>query len=156
MPPGDFASVAALPAGRWWDGFFAASEDAHVVCRTDGLIERINPRAARILKLAPAVADGKLSVFDSLAAPADQKLADVLSRGLIHPETLHTVTTVVAGRTNGLVDLEITPLDAEHTLVTFKDAARRTRLESHVNRLVTAIDATPVVFFLTDTEFRIT
>ena len=54
------------------------------------------------------------------------------------------------------MDLELTQLDENHTLVTFKDVARRLRLESHVNRLVTAIDATPDVFFLTDAECRIT
>lgn len=155
-PPGELESVASLPTGQWWDGFFGASEDAHVVCRSDGTIERINSRAARLLKLKPAVAEGKFCVFDAVAAPADRKLAEVLQRGLIHPETLHTVTTLIDGRSHGLADLEITPLDGQHTLVTFKDAARRTRLESHVNRLVTAIDATPVVFFLTDTDFRIT
>lgn len=148
--------ATSLPVGRWWEGFFSAAEDAHVVCRTDGVIVRINPRAARMLKLAPALAEGNLSIFDSLAPPADRKLAEVLQRGLLHPETLHTVTTVLNGRPNGLVDLEITPLDGDHTLVTLKDAARRTRLESHVNRLVTAIDATPVVFFLADAECRIT
>ena len=47
-------------------------------------------------------------------------------------------------------------MDEHHMLVTFKDVARRMRLESHVNRLVTAIDATPEVFFLTNADFRIT
>jgi PAS domain S-box-containing protein len=63
---------------------------------------------------------------------------------------------MAGGRQGGMTDLELVPLDDNHTLVTFKDVARRMRLESHVNRLVTAIDATPDVFFLTNADFRIT
>lgn len=148
--------MASLPTGRWWNGFFGATEEAHVVCRNDGIIEQINPRAARLLRLNRAVCEGSFCLFDFLAPPADQKLADVLRRGLLHPETLHSVTTIVDGRNHNLADIEITPLGGSHTLLTFKDAARRMRLETHVSRLVTAIDATPVVFFLTDAECRIT
>ena len=49
-------------------------------------------------------------------------------------------------------DLE---LGAALSLVTFKEISRRIRLETHVNRLVTAIDATPDVFLVADAEWRI-
>jgi PAS domain S-box-containing protein len=55
-----------------------------------------------------------------------------------------------------LMDLEVIPLDHDHGLVTFKDANRRLRLEAHVQRLVTAVDATPDHFLVTDAELRIT
>ena len=54
------------------------------------------------------------------------------------------------------MDLEVIALDADSTLVTFKDAARRLRLESHMQRLITAIDATPDVFLVTGPDLRIT
>lgn len=149
--PGSF-----LPAEQWWHRFFSVAEDAHVVCRADGVLDQINPRAARMLRLNRAISEGVTNLLDCVAAPANRKLAEVLTRGLLHPETLHSVTLLVAGRENCMADLEITPLDAEHRLVTLKDAARRIRLESHVSRLVTAIDATPVVFFITDANCQIT
>ena len=32
-------------AGRWWKHLFEASADAQMVCRADGMVEQINPRA---------------------------------------------------------------------------------------------------------------
>ncbi|HEU5396696.1 MAG TPA: PAS domain S-box protein, partial [Verrucomicrobiae bacterium] len=146
----------APPAERWWSSFFESAEDAHVICRADGVAIRINPRAARLLKVDRTAAEGTLVLPDVLASPAGQKLAEILRRGCGRSDGLHSVSFSAAGRPNGLADLELAPLDQQHTLVTFKDIARRMRLESHVNRLVTAIDATPDVFFLTDAEGRIT
>ena len=34
---------------KWWRSFFESSEDAQVVCRSDGLAVKINPKAARLL-----------------------------------------------------------------------------------------------------------
>jgi PAS domain-containing protein len=72
------------------------------------------------------------------------------------PEMLHSVTVLLPEPNRGPVDLEIIPLADTHALVVFKDTSRRLRLESHVRRLITAIDATPEVFFITDADFRIT
>ena len=117
---------------------------------------RVNPKAARLLKLGRAETEGRTLIFEVLQAPAGPRLRDALRHGFTHPDTLHSVTISTGCRNNGMADLELMPLDEQHTLVTFKDVARRMRLESHVNRLVTAIDATPDVFFLTDADFRIT
>ncbi len=154
--PGRESSVSYHLPGRWWRNFFESSEDAQVVCDAEGLAVKINPKAARILKLDRSTMEGRFSVFDILQSPADQKLRDTLRHGCIRPEALHSVALMAGDRQNGLVDLELAALDEKHTLVTFKDVALRMRLESHVNRLVTAIDATPDVFFLTDAEGRIT
>jgi PAS domain S-box-containing protein len=54
------------------------------------------------------------------------------------------------------MDLEVVPLAGHFALVTFKESSHRMRLESHVQRLITAIDATPEVFLITDAELRIT
>jgi PAS domain S-box-containing protein len=140
----------------WWRSFFESSEDAQIVCRSDGLVVKINPKAARLLKVNRAAAEGDFSLFEVLAPPADQKLRELLRRGCVRPDALHSVALLMGGRQNGMADLELAPLDENHTLVTVKDIGRRMRLESHVNRLVTAIDATPDVFFLTDADGRIT
>lgn len=154
--PGEIDAAVALPTGEWWKRFFDGSEDAHIVCRPDGIAEQINPRAARQFKLNREIAEGSFCLFDALSPPADRKLCEALKRQRVHPDTLHSVVMLVDGVEHGLADIEIAPLGGDYTLITFKDAARRMRLESHVNRLVTAIDATPEVFFITDAEFRIT
>jgi PAS domain S-box-containing protein len=141
---------------QWWRSFFESSEDAHVVCRADGLVVKINPKAARLLKLDREATEGRFSIFDVLLSPAGPKLREALRHGHARSDTLHSVVLLSSSRQNGMADLELVPLDENHTLVTFKDVARRMRLESHVNRLVTAIDATPDVFFLTDADGRIT
>jgi PAS domain S-box-containing protein len=155
----DQPSESSVASGRlqekWWRNFFESSEDAQLVCRSDGLVVEINPKAARLLKMGRA-AEGEFSVLDVLMPPADQRLRESLRRGCIRPGAMHSVALLAGGQQTGVADLELAPLDEHHTLVTIKDIARRMRLESHVNRLVTAIDATPDVFFLTDANGRIT
>jgi PAS domain S-box-containing protein len=60
------------------------------------------------------------------------------------------------GTPHSLMDLEIVSLDGDFSLVTFKENGHRLRLESHIQRLITAIDATPDVFLVTDADLRIT
>ncbi len=155
-PPRDHTVASGHLPEKWWRSFFESSEDAQIVCRSDGLAVKINPKAARLLKLDRAGVEGDFCVFEVLVSPAGQKLRESLQRGCIRPDAMHSVTLLTGGRQIGMADLELAPLDEHHTLVTFKDIARRMRLESHVNRLVTAIDATPDVFFLTDADGRIT
>jgi len=140
----------------WWRSFFESSEDAQVVCRSDGLVVKINPKASRLLKLDRSAAEEHFSIFEVLLSPAASKLRETLRHANARSDTLHSVGILAGGRQSGMADLELVPLDKNHTLLTFKDVARRMRLESHVNRLVTAIDATPDVFFLTNADFRIT
>ena len=143
-------------AGGWWKHLFEASADAQMVCRADGTVEQFNPRAARLFSLDPLCDEGVFSVFKILAAPADKKLASIWQRGLSRADTLYSVSVSQASGQDSLVDLELIPLGYEYTLLTFKEASRRLRLETHVQRLVTAIDATPDVFFVTDAAARIT
>src|SRR6185437_7759462 len=140
----------------WWKHLFEASADAQMVCRADGTVEQFNPRAARLFNLNPFRDEGTFSVFKILGSPADKKLAAIWQRGLSRTDTLYSVSVSQASGQDSLVDLELVPLGDDFTLLTFKEASRRLRLESHVQRLVTAIDATPDVFFVTDSAFRIT
>jgi len=154
VPPA--STTAPELTGRWWKHLFEASADAQVVCRSDGVVEQINPKASRLFHLDRARDEGSFSVFKIVSRPADVKLAALLARGLARAENLHSVRIPRAGGLHSFVDLELVPLGEGHTLLTFKEASSRLRLESHVQRLVTAIDATPYIFYITDSEMRIT
>jgi len=54
-----------------------------------------------------------------------------------------------------MADIQVAGLSSETSLVTIKDISSRWRMESHVQRLMTALDCTPDMVFMTDTEFRI-
>jgi PAS domain S-box-containing protein len=142
-------------ANHWWENFFKTSPDAQIVCRRDGIVERINPRAAHRFELGAFASDGIFSVLQLLSDPSDQKLAQILQADRSGVDTLYSVNARGDGMPVALMDLEITRLDHDFNLVTFKDSSRRQRLESHVQRLVTAIDAMPDGFLVTDAELRI-
>src|SRR5205814_1131286 len=68
-PPAHSCVMNVLPdlktapecSGRWWKHLFEASADAQVVCRGDGTVEQINPKAARLFHLDPALNEGSFS-----------------------------------------------------------------------------------------------
>ncbi|MBC8095884.1 MAG: PAS domain S-box protein [Akkermansiaceae bacterium] len=138
-----------------WKNLFDSSQDAQIICRADGMVEKVNPRAIRLLRLNSPEEKVGSAIFNLLRPPADQKVREILQRRRPQPEVLYSMSLGVAGDISGPIDLEITPLDHGRFLVVFKDASRRLRLESHVRRLVTAIDSTPEVFFITDADLRI-
>ncbi len=127
-----------------------------MVCRADGTALHINRKAARQFKLRPDLDEGSFSVLKILSPPSDQKLARVLQLRLSHPEKLHSVMVLLDGSPHSLMDVEVVSLDGDFNLVTFRDSGHRLRLESHIQRLITAIDATPDVFLVTDADLRIT
>jgi PAS domain S-box-containing protein len=149
-------SPAREPASRWWRIVFDASEDAQIVCRKDGTALHINPKAARLFKLKKDSDAGEFSIFKILPLQVKQKLERILKARAPRAETIFSAIIVLDDAPSSLMDLEIVPLDDGFTLVIFKNATRRLRLESHVQRLITAIDATPDVFLVTDAELRIT
>jgi PAS domain S-box-containing protein len=154
-PEAPSAAVADNSAA-WWQNFFNASDDAQIVCRKDGTILHVNPKAARRFRLEPGLDGRFISIFKLLVAPAGRKLAQTLINPGKLSVALHSIITQLDGRPHALVDLEVVPLAAETSLVTFKESTGRLRLEAHVQRLVTAIDATPDVFLVTDAEMHIT
>jgi len=127
-----------------------------MVCWADGTALHINRKAVRQFKLNPDLAEGEFSIFTILAPPADQKLARIFQLRLTHPEKLPAAMVLQDGSPQALMDLEVVSLDDNFSLVTFKDSGHRLRLESHIQRLITAIDATPDVFLVTDADLRIT
>jgi PAS domain S-box-containing protein len=140
---------------RLWKNLFEASQDAQIVCCTDGAIEHINPRALRFLKLQAGAQDG-LNLLQLLQSPFDHRVGDIIRRKNFQQDALYSVPMVQGNEAPGPIDLELSQLEQGRVLAVIKDASRRLRLESHVRRLVTAIDSTPEVFFITDSEYRIT
>src|SRR5271166_5479068 len=91
--------VTPLPRPeRWWHSFFESSEDAQVVCRADGLVVKINHKAARLLKLDRGATEGRFSIFDVLLPPAGPKLREALRHGQARSDTLHSVVILTGGR----------------------------------------------------------
>jgi PAS domain S-box-containing protein len=145
---------------RWWWSLFNASQDAQMICRSDGLVEHINPKAVRLFKIDHK-RDGVrnepvLSIHKILPAAANEKLSWILQNRSAPVETIKAVKVALDNSTGLLMDLEIVPLEGGSFLVAFKDITMRHRLESHVQRLITAIDATPDVFLVTDSDLNIT
>ncbi|HAV63252.1 MAG TPA: hypothetical protein DCY13_12915, partial [Verrucomicrobiales bacterium] len=95
-------------------------------------------------------------LFDYLSPHASRQVAGLLQQGERRPETLTGVRLLIQQRSPQMVDLQVTPLDDVYSLVMIRDISRRWRMESHAQRLMTAVDATPDVIFLTDADFRIT
>jgi PAS domain S-box-containing protein len=143
-------------AAQWWQAAFEAAEHAQAVCRSDGRIVQFNRRAAHLFQIPPGTAPETLSLWQWVAPPADQKLRHALQHRPARPDLLHSVITLRDGAPHLPVDLEYVPLGPDHYLLIFKDVSRRLRLETHIQRLITAIDATPDAFFLADTDLRIT
>ncbi len=141
-------------SAQLWKTIFEASQDAQVVCRPDGIVEYMNSRAVRLLKRGSA--EGGFDILPFFSGPPARKIREYFARRTAQPEVIYSVTLVLEGDSSDPMDVELTPLPGHGVLVVFEDASRRLRLESHVRRLVTAIDSTPEVFFITDSDCRIT
>ena len=123
------------------------------------MAEHINPKAARLFKVEPKFDGGGapgFSIFKALPEAVTQKLGWILQNRSAPAETIKAVKIAGSDGNNFLMDLEMIPLDDDSVLVSFKDNSTRHRLESHVQRLITAVDATPDVFLVTDADLQIT
>jgi PAS domain S-box-containing protein len=144
---------------RWWKSplnHFNASEEAQLVCRADGIALHINRKLARQFNLRPDLDEGSFSIFNLFSSSTNRKLGQVLQNCQPHVEKLHSVVVLQDNSPHSMMDLEVVSLDGRSNLVTFKDTARRLRLEPHIQQLITAIDACPDVFYVTDADLRIT
>lgn len=141
---------------RWWQSVFHGSEDCLIVCHADGRIGECNRKAAQILERTAPGNSSPATLGEYLSLQAGPKLAQILQANPPRSETLSSVTLLSGGRLRTIIDLQVTPLDPGSWLITIKDSSRRWRMEAHVQRLMTAIDATTEVFFLTDPQLRLT
>jgi PAS domain S-box-containing protein len=148
----------AVPGLRdqWWRWWFEEAEDAQLVCTADGITVEMNRKAAQLLGVSPQAGLSVFTLFAGLTPAAALKLAELLRKPRNPPTTLSSVILICGSQANLQADLHITTLGDGYTLIALKDASRRWRMESHVTRLITAVDSTPDVIFLTDAEFRIT
>jgi len=137
----------------WWRQLFVESEDAQLVCDGEGVIRNVNRKAAQQFGLVRRAALFKSGL---LAPGAASQLRDALLRKGEHSETLGTIGVTCPNGACLVADIQLTPLEAGRWLLTIKDASRRRGLETHTQRLLAAIDATPDVVLLTDAQFRIT
>lgn len=138
----------------WWHTLFESSEEAQVVCSSDGRIVEYNRNAQFFFEISPQHAPG--SLFEHFTETAGVTLRRILHSKQKTHEQVKSVSFLSSGHLRLLVDLTLVALDGEYWLVTLKDATRRWRMESHAQRLAQALDAAVDVFFLTDADFRIT
>jgi len=147
-------TLSADTAGAaWWRQLFVESDDAQLVCNGDGVIREVNRKAARQFGLK---CRDVLFKSNLLAPGASSQLRDAFSRNVRHTEMLGTIGVTCPNGACLVADLQLTPLETDRWLLTIKDASHRWRLETHTQRLLAAIDATPDVVLLTDPRFRIT
>ncbi len=149
-------AISESSRGQWWTSVFEASEDAQLVCQSDGAVIEANRRAFQLLGF-PANLELPAHVLPSfLTEGTARKLSELLQRSAGRQETLAAVSLLTQGRLSLVADLQVIPLGDGCSLVAVKDASRRWRMESHVQRLITAINSTTDVLYLTDASFRLT
>ena len=143
---------------EWWRCLFDSSEEAQVVCDLQGNAIEFNRRAILLFGFnhRSALPSTGLTLNHLLTASGARKVTDIFRKASHLEEVISGLTVVIGGRLTMIADLHVVRLSKDHALLIFRDASRRWRMESHMHRLVTAIDATPDVFFLTDAEFRLT
>ncbi len=140
----------------WWSRLFDHSDDAQFVCRAGGEVLRINRRAARLFERDPAADGPEISLEDLVGTVVADLVQPILQGHSSGAEVVPDVALRREGKPAFLAELTLAALGDGCFLVTVKDVGRRHRMESHVQRLVTAMDSTPDVIYLTDTEGRIT
>ncbi|HYE32336.1 MAG TPA: PAS domain S-box protein [Methylomirabilota bacterium] len=141
-------------ATEWAQALFELSDDAQVICTLDGRVQHFNRRAEFFFEITSSSQDISLSNFFS--EPVAKSLRAMLQSPIKTQEQLKCVSFFAGGTLRSMVDLHLSRLDAEHWVVTLRDATRRYRMESHAQRLAQALDATPDVFILADADYRIT
>src|SRR5271163_4223621 len=109
----------------WWWSLFNSADSAQMVCRADGSVQHINPKARRTFKLKAEPDGDEFSIYKILPAPAVQKLGRILRNRPGAAETIPSVLMVLDDASSLMMDLEIVPLAGGVVLLTFKDTAMR-------------------------------
>ncbi len=142
------------PTVDWWRGLFDSAEKAMLICDAEGAVLKINAQAGALLRL-PRVDPADLNLSQILTPQLFQKVAAFLKIPGQRQITFSGISLMSEGHLRLIADIQIAQLSEGHFLVELKDASRRWRVESHAQRLATAIEATSDIFFFTDTEFRL-
>jgi PAS domain S-box-containing protein len=139
---------------EWWRCFIDTSEDAMLVCDAAARAIKLNSHAAALAQVRPDD-PVELNLAAVLTPALFQKVQAFLKLEGERQITFSGISILAKGHLRLMADLQIAQLSPGFFLVTIKDAGRRWRVESHAQRLATAIDATSDVFFFTDAEFRL-
>ena len=140
----------------WWKLGFMEADDALIICRANGDVEELNKRAIQwfLPEEDPA---RRLHLLETVfTEPTRDKLLAILEDPARRGGSIPGISVRAEGRAAGFADLQAASLGVDLWLVTLKDASRRVRMESHAQRLRTAIDSSADVVVLTDPQFRIT
>lgn len=140
---------------EWWERFFETSEDAMLICGADGTVKRANRRAFQLLTKRDEVGSNNVNIFENLTLETAKEAKELLSRESGCQVTIPAIAIISEDEIRQIVDLLFTPLGNGNSLVIIRDASRRRRMESHVQRLLAAVEVTNDVIILTDSEFRI-
>ncbi len=147
--------LASPDRAEWWRFFFNDSEDAQFVCTPDGALLEVNRRAARLFGLDPH--HPPAAALQQILTPTTlRRLLAAVAAQPDHPETLPAISVQCEDRLGLVADLLVTPLGGPHWLLTLKDASRRWRLETHAQRLITAVDSIQDVVALTNADLKLT
>lgn len=141
---------------RWWRAVFDQGEDAQFICYKDASVTEVNRRAALLFRSRCTGFPAPALLSEILTPVVYRKLASQLVRAEAHPSPISGVSVHVDSGLPLVSDLILLPLGDGHTLVTIKDASRRWRMETHAQRLITAVDSTPDAVYLTDASFKLT
>jgi PAS domain S-box-containing protein len=140
----------------WWQNWFEQCDDAQIVCQWDGFVLEANRKAGQLLGFTPEKTRHNPFLLFDLIAPAEvKKLTEFLRRGNGRQETMPGLMLKCTSQLQLVADLQITPLDKGCSLLTFRDASRRWRMETHLQRLMAAMDTTPDVIYLTDADGKL-
>ena len=156
LPPDLNAGHETEVLAGWWSRLFDHSDDAQFVCRASGEIIRLNRKAVRLFERDPAVDGPEIHLGEIVGAEVAHQILPLFQSHATGSETLPDVPIEREGRPALLAELTVANLGDGCWLLTVRDVGRRHRMESHVQRLVTAMDSTPDVIYLTDTDGKIT
>lgn len=146
---------AASLKAQWWDNFFEGTEDALVLCDSKGIICNCNLRAAQFLAIPKNYSDGKKSILNYLTRETSNRVLELLKRKNGGQVTIPAITIISAEHIQLIADLQVSLLGDGYSLIVIRDASRRWRMESHVQRLLAAVEVSRDVIFMTDSEYRI-
>lgn len=146
---------AASERADWWRCLFNDSENARFVCANDVTVLEANGRASQLFGIRPDEPPPRV-LHHILTATTIRRLQEFFASKADHQDCLSGVSVRCEDRVGMVADLAIAPLGGRHWLLTFRDASRRWRLETHAQRLITAVDSTHDVVILTNADFKLT
>ena len=153
--PSSASNAPVAIQASWWRRLFQESEEAQLICRVDGTVTEFNHCAAEWLNLRGPQPNVTGALQPALTPITLTRLFGFLSQEAAAPATISSVTLLGGAQLGMIADLQITPLGGGSALLTIKDATRRWRMESQMQRLLAAVDATPDVVLLTDAESKL-